>query len=147
MWERLWKRVQASESKKWRYGVALVSRIYKIIGLCCRRALWKRQYSAAKETYCCDSEKEPEKARDGQRERETEKRRNRERERERERKRERERERDRERARKREKVKERERDRRAHTRRQQERYVERQNVTGRVTGTGSEKDRGRSKLH
>ena len=32
------------------YGVALVSRIDKIIGLFCKRALQKRQYSA-KETY------------------------------------------------------------------------------------------------
>jgi len=32
------------------YGVALVSRIDKIMGLCCKRALQKRQYSA-KETY------------------------------------------------------------------------------------------------
>jgi len=32
------------------YGVALISRIYKIIGLFCKRALYKRRYSA-KETY------------------------------------------------------------------------------------------------
>ena len=32
------------------YGVALVSSIDKMIGLFCKRALWKRQYSA-KETY------------------------------------------------------------------------------------------------
>ena len=32
------------------YGVAAISRLLKIIGLCCRRALWKRRYSA-KETY------------------------------------------------------------------------------------------------
>ena len=32
------------------YGVALVSRIDQIAGLFCKRALWKRQYSA-KETY------------------------------------------------------------------------------------------------
>jgi len=35
-----------------RYGVALVCRIDKIIGLFCKRALQKRQYSA-KETYNC----------------------------------------------------------------------------------------------
>ena len=34
-----------------RYGVALVSRIDQIIGLCCKRALEKRRYSA-KKTYC-----------------------------------------------------------------------------------------------
>jgi len=33
-----------------RYGVASVSRIDKIIGLLCKRALYKRRYSA-KETY------------------------------------------------------------------------------------------------
>ena len=32
------------------YGVGLVSRLLKIIGLFCKRALWKRRYSA-KETY------------------------------------------------------------------------------------------------
>jgi len=35
---------------KSRYGVALVSRIDKVIGLFCKRALQKSQYSA-KETY------------------------------------------------------------------------------------------------
>ena len=34
----------------WRYGVATISRLLKIIGLFCKRALQKRQYSA-KETY------------------------------------------------------------------------------------------------
>ena len=34
------------------YGVALVSRLLKITGLFCKRALWKRRYSA-KETYNC----------------------------------------------------------------------------------------------
>jgi len=33
-----------------RYGVATTSRLLKIIGLFCKRALWKRRYSA-KETY------------------------------------------------------------------------------------------------
>jgi len=32
------------------YGVATISRLLKIIGLFCKRALWKRRYSA-KETY------------------------------------------------------------------------------------------------
>ena len=35
---------------KWPYGVATISRLLKMIGLFCKRALWKRQYSA-KETY------------------------------------------------------------------------------------------------
>jgi len=34
----------------WDYGVATISRLLKIIGLFCKRALWKRLYSA-KETY------------------------------------------------------------------------------------------------
>ena len=37
-------------SSRWLYGVASVSRIDKIIGLFCKRALWKRRYSA-QETY------------------------------------------------------------------------------------------------
>ena len=32
------------------YGVAMISRLLKIVGLVCKRALWKRRYSA-KETY------------------------------------------------------------------------------------------------
>jgi len=38
-----------------RYGVAITSRLLKIMGLFCKRALWKRRYSV-KETYHC---KEP----------------------------------------------------------------------------------------
>jgi len=35
---------------KWYYGVATTSRLLTIIGLFCKRALWKRLYSV-KETY------------------------------------------------------------------------------------------------
>ena len=35
---------------RYSYGVATISRLLKIIGLLCKRALWKRRYSA-KETY------------------------------------------------------------------------------------------------
>ena len=50
----LQKRPIPTVSKSWRskmkYGVALISRINRIIGLFCKRALLKTQYSA-KETY------------------------------------------------------------------------------------------------
>jgi len=42
--------LSSCERESFDYGVALVSRIDKIIGLFCKRALQKRQYSA-KETY------------------------------------------------------------------------------------------------
>jgi len=43
---RLWNKLQ----KVMGYGVATISRLLKIIGLFCKRALWKRRYSS-KETY------------------------------------------------------------------------------------------------
>ena len=49
---RIWERSTWVNMREWniRYGVALVSRIDTIIGLFCKRALEKSQYSA-KETY------------------------------------------------------------------------------------------------
>ena len=41
---------KARDSPAHRYGVATISRLLKIIGLFCKRSLWKRLYSA-KETY------------------------------------------------------------------------------------------------
>jgi len=46
----LWIEARDQEARRFCCGVALVSRIDKIIGLFCKRALQKRQYSA-KETY------------------------------------------------------------------------------------------------